>query len=107
MNPYFSNIFLCLICSFFENANFRKNLQIEKNLPFLGFMIYNIDTTFLSNSPEKNSIDVTSLILTQKKLISTPYKNQTKIIKTFYPKKILKLKIETKSDFILRDFFFN
>ena len=66
MNSYFSNLFLCLICSFFENANFRKNLQMEKNFPFLGFTSIHFDTTFLSNYPEKTSIDITSLILAKK-----------------------------------------
>lgn len=93
------------MASFLENGFFRKNLQIENNFTFLGFTSLDFDTTFLSNYPEKTSIDLTPLILAQKKLISTPYKNQNKIIKRFYPNKILTLKIETKSNFILRDFF--
>ena len=104
MNIYLSNSFLMCILFSFRNLKYLKSLKLKNNLNFLAFVVCNTDLSFINQNLtlSKNLLD--SIKTTDLKKIE-PFKQKTsiKIIKKFYPNKILKV----KEDLLISEQFSN
>ncbi len=102
MNIYLSNSFLILIL--FLNPYCLKSSKLKKNLTFLAFIVCKPDLPFIKQdyTLNKNLLDSNKITdLTKIKPFSQ--KTSNKIIKTFYPNKMLKV----KEDLSRSDQFYN